>query len=227
MATGERIEINIFWHILLKNHAIEIIREQLRCMKESGLFDRANNIFIGLIVVDFTLLKEFQLIISSIKTNIVAESVNELDYEFLTLDYVYEKCCKENPFYGLYIHTKGVSYPGNEGGKFWLDYMNHYNITRWKEAVDKLDKGYDLFGVNMLTENNIPANRRHYSGNFFWFWSDYISTLTDPKLLDRRNRGEAEMWACSNYPIAATGCQVFVDYNTKGKFEPFKINSNI
>lgn len=228
MATRECIKINIFWHVLLKNHALDIVKEQLRCMKKSGLYTRANNIIIGCIYCDDDLKEGFnQILFDNNKLKLIKSSCKEDEYEFLTLDLIYYNSNNLDSFYGLYIHTKGVSYPGHEGGKFWLDYMNHYNIINWREAVKHLDKGYDLYGVKLLTAKEQPAFRMHYSGNFFWFWSDYISTLKDPQILNRQNRGDAEMWVCSNHPVAGTGCQVFVDYNTKGKFKPFKIESNI
>jgi hypothetical protein len=65
----------------------------------------------------------------------------------------------------------------------------------------------------------------HYSGNFFWFNSEYVSTLPPIDSLDKSNRYNAETWICLENPIAATACQLFVDYNTKGEFQPF-INEN-
>jgi hypothetical protein len=56
---------------------------------------------------------------------------------------------------------------------------------------------------------------------------EYVKTLKRIDELDLSNRGDAEMWVCSNYPIAATACQVFIDYDSKGKFKPFEITSNI
>ena len=156
-----------------------------------------------------------------------ATSNNCKDYEFLTLNFLDKISRIRNSFYGLYIHTKGVNHPGNEGGKYWCDYMNHYLIIKWKEAVKHLDIGYDLYGVKLIPANEAPAHRLHYSGNFFWFWSDYISYLPSVDKLNKSNRGTAEMWVCSGNPIAGTGCQVFVDYDTKGKFKPFEIKSNI
>lgn len=228
MATAGRIKINIFWHVLLKNHALDIIEEQLKCLLESGLYERCDSVRIGLIIADKSLNDGFYQVIKGYdKISLLEISHNELDYEFITLDRLKHSCDVEQSFYGLYIHTKGVSYPGNEGGKYWRDYMNYYNITKWKDAVNDLDLGYELYGVKLLTQNDGPAHKMHYSGNYFWFWSDYVSLLEYPRKLNRKNRGEAEMWICSGNPIAGTGCQVFVDYDTRGEFKPFKIKSNI
>ena len=61
----------------------------------------------------------------------------------------------------------------------------------------------------------------HYSGNFFWFYSGYVKTLPEIVTLDIKDRNNAEFWICSGKnPEAATLCQKFVDYNTKGKFIP-------
>jgi hypothetical protein len=227
MATRERIKVNLFWHILLKNHAIDIVKEQLRCLKSSGLYKRIDKLNLGIAIGDRSLEDKLFSLLEKECENYVRYNYNPNHFEFPTLSQLYDCCKTEYSFYGLYIHTKGVSYPNNEGGKHWLDYMNYYNILKWKDAIRHLDMKYDMYGVKLLTKNDAPAYMLHYSGNFFWFLSDYIATLKPVSRLNWTNRGEAEMWPCSGNPIAGTACQEFVDYNTKGKFKPIKIKSNI
>lgn len=47
----------------------------------------------------------------------------------------------------------------------------------------------------------------------------YSRNLKDPMTLNKKDRFDAEMWIGLNNPNAATLCQLFVDYNTKGKFQ--------
>jgi len=215
-------KIKVFYHVCMINHWFKIVEEHIKLMIEYGLYDRVDKIYIGAVgkEPEFKKLKEFAE--GFPKMEIVDYDSNLLRYEFLTLK-ILQKHSQKEDFYGLYFHTKGCSYPSNEGGKFWRDYMNWYNIVEWNKALCHIERDkYDMYGVKLLSARKAPAYALHYSGNFFWFNSEYIRTLCDINTLDQTNRINAELWACSNYPIAATGCQEFVDYNNKGKFVPYE-----
>jgi hypothetical protein len=190
-------------------------------MVRSGLYDRADQIYIGSVGSDLNSLKKFLARYSKPVLKVHYEDIK--CYEFQTLEYLYQKSQKDNHFIGVYFHTKGVSWPGHEGGAHWRDYMNYYNITRWRDAFTKVNGSYDTCGVKLIDGSRPPAYRQHYSGNFFWFKSAYIKKLKSPLTLNLSDRYSAEMWVCSASPVAASLCQKFVDYNTKGKFKPMKI----
>lgn len=203
-----------FMHVCMINDYMRIVAEQVMLMRASGLYDAAREINVGV-----TGSKEHREVLEGLfkpfsKIKIVAHTEDHKAFEFLTLKELKKKANLLDDFYGFYIHTKGVSWPDHEGGKYWRDYMNHYNITMWRDAVVKLDFGYDTCGVKMVNKG-FPL---HYSGNFFWFRSEYIKKLMPVSAVDTGDRFNAEMWPCSGQPICATLCQDFVDYNTKGKF---------
>ena len=207
----------------MTNSYLDIISDQLWLMIKSGLYCRVECIYIGCLGSNEEIIKLQNLFHDYEKIKIISHSPNLQSYEFHTLKILRAISISQPSFYGFYIHTKGVSYPGNEGGKYWRDYMNHYILTEWKEAVLQLDNGSDTYGVKLLTPLDImtnPAKKLHYSGNFYWFKSEYAKTLVPIESLNQNDRFEAEMYICSNSPVAATGCQLFVDYNTKGKFIP-------
>jgi hypothetical protein len=210
--------INVFWHICMTNHYRDIIAGQLKLMVDSGLYDAVEKVFIGCAGNEHELsfLREF--VSDYDKIIIQTHKIQLHDYEFPTLNLVEAKCKQlhDRPSYGLYIHTKGVTYPGNEAGKHWLDYMNHYDIVKWRESLSRLKHGYDLCGVKLLDTAQVAPI--HYSGNFFWFDSEYVKTLKPVNAMNKVNRYDAEMWICSGKPLAATLCQKFVDYDTKGAF---------
>jgi hypothetical protein len=216
-----------FMHVCLINHFLDIVKCQIEEMVPSGLYARADKIYIGC-VGNKTAYRQLKSYISGFKKiEIYSYDLDIKKYEFHTLRIVHEISLANPKFYGFYIHTKGCNYPGNEGVKYWLDHMNYYNITQWKEAVRSLDLGYYTYGVKLLPSSYPPAFKMHYSGNFWWFNSEYVSTLPPIDSLDRTNRYNAETWICLDNPIAATGCQAFVDYNCEGKFEPFVNENNI
>jgi hypothetical protein len=153
-----------FWHIWAINEYYEIVAEQFRLILESGLYCNCENIYVGCIGTKENILK-LELFFSDYKKiKIISTSQNAIEYEYLTLrllkNAVSHSCVH---FYGFYIHTKGVSFPGHEGGKYWRDYMNYYNLTDWRIAYKSLESGHDTYGVKLLTEKDEPAHKLHYS----------------------------------------------------------------
>jgi len=192
----------------------DIVREQLRVLKTSGLYDECDGIYIGALGEGIRELE--QMVADYDKITIVRYSSNVKNYEFWTLKIAWYYSQSEN-FYGVYIHTKGVSFQDHPGGKYWRDYMMHYNVREWMECRKQLRKGYDTCGVKLLDKSNSKWNT-HYSGNFFWFKSSYAKRLNDPDTCNKTDRFQAEFWIGGENPKAATLCQDFVDYNTKGSF---------
>lgn len=207
-----------FWHICMTNNYFEIISEQLELLVKSELYENSSYIYVGCLgsKEDFDKVSELFSKHSKIRLEFNGD---QSQFEFPTLLHFKKVSDSEPEFFGFYFHTKGVSYPGNEGGKHWRDYMNYYCITKWKDNLGKLMEGYNTCGVKLLNNNSFPM---HYSGNFWWVNSSYAKTLRPIEVLNKKDRFQAEMWVCSNNPIAATLCQKFVDYNTKGEFVPDK-----
>lgn len=218
------MKIIAYYHILLINNWEEIVKSQVELINESGLIDEIEEIKIGCLGSDENM--ELLKTILPDKYVIHYHSANIHEYEFATLRLIEQDAKTEKPYYGLYFHTKGVSFPGNSGGKYWRDYMNYYNICLWKECQKKLRKGYDTCGVKLLTESDYPAYKLHYSGNFFWFKSSYIKKCKKIEQLNLKDRFQAEFWIGTGSPTASTLCQKFVDYNTIGTFYVKKTSNN-
>ena len=212
---ARKINVVGFMHVCMVNDWYDIVSEQIQIMKDFGLYDYSRVINIGALgsLENKAILEKLIAENATLRLATYSENLNE--YEFHTLKFLQE-ICKTGGFCGFYVHTKGVSWPGHEGGKHWRDYMNHYILRVWHRDLEMMEMGYDLCGVKLI-------NKRwplHYSGNFFWFKSEYISTLIPVTLMNLKDRFNAEMWVCSNQPIAGTLCQDFVDYDTKGVFVP-------
>jgi hypothetical protein len=217
------IPVNGFYHILAINDYMNIVNEQFNIIIESGLYHKCKTIYIGCIGEKKEYLNLLNYFADYHKVKIESYSDNNSEFEFLTLKILKKVSDKDN-FYGFYIHTKGVSYQKNIGGKYWRDYMNYYNLACWRDAIGHLKLGYDTYGVKLLSARMEPAKKLHYSGNFYWFRSDYAKTLKPVESFDLKNRFDAEVYICSNHPIAATACQDFVDYTQKGTFKPLEKN---
>ena len=77
-----------------------------------------------------------------------------------------------------------------------------------------LDSGYDTVGVNAVegfldSSASVNHNARHYSGNFWWANSNYLSGLQDlsryTSTVDFNSRCKAENWVLSGYPKLCAG----------------------
>lgn len=109
----------------------------------------------------------------------------------------------------LYLHSKGVTH-NNPAVDDWCDYMLYFNVTRWRDAVSKLNEGYDTCGVNWWGNFEYP----HYSGTFWWARGDYLKKLPkfpNPQHVDPERSGlglkcgyrnDAEFWIGLNNPRA-------------------------
>ena len=86
--------------------------------------------------------------------------------------------------------------------------MMYWLVTRYQICVNILDKGFNTVGLNyysyltgkLLEVLNIrlgPYNINFYSGNFFWFCSDYLKKLDEIIYLE--NRYSAETFILSKY----------------------------
>jgi len=221
------MKIKGFWHIMMANNYYEVITEHFKIMKSSGLYNACDVIYVGCLGNPKEL-HNVSLFFDKTKVKIDIYNSRMDFYEFITLKHLKYIADNTEPFYGFYIHTKGVSYQTvYEGGEYWRDYMNHYILRKWKDNIKRLDKGYDLCGVKLLDDKSAPAYKLHYSGNFFWFRSVYVMKLPLVDSMNITNRFEAELWIGKMQPKATTLCQEFVDYNTKGKFHPPEDHRNI
>ena len=228
-------QIKGYWHILTINHYIEVVSDQLKIMVDSGLYDECENIYVG-VLGDSEGLRNVQELFKDYPKIIISEYSTSTDnFEFHTLKILKRQAdLHAKEFYGFYIQTKAISYPKWDGvipnipnkngitpeqayigGTFIRDYMNYYTLFRWRDNVTELNKGYEVCGTQLRPQREFLE---HYSGNFFWFNSEYVKLLKPIEALNRKDRYQAEFWLCSENPIAATLCQVFADYNSKGKF---------
>lgn len=219
-----------FYHVLLKNHWQEIVQEQLDCLMNSGLYENAEDITVGAVgeKLDLELLKG----ILPSKFKIIWLGNNIEQFEFPTLSWMkfFADETKEKSAI-FYIHTKGASFDksherGYNGGNYWRGYMNFYNITNWRNALNEIEiNGADIVGVKFRDKKSTgnPHARPHFSGNFFWTHSDYVKKLPPIDSLNKSDRIEAEFWHGSAQPKAVSMCQDWVDYNTKGIWKNPKI----
>jgi hypothetical protein len=161
------------------NNWLDIFKEQIKKLIDSGLYDNANKIFINMIgYPNHKEIVESYLKDINSKITITCHQLN--DFESTTL-IMLKNYCDENDCYALYFHTKGVyNQLHKENQEAWRRYMDYFNVEKWKDCVNKLDEGFDCCGVNWLGNFEPP----YFAGNYFWASSDYVRTLVVPKNVD-------------------------------------------
>lgn len=229
-------KIFLFYHVYCENDWEEIFNEQINLIYSCGLFEDLDKIFIN-IIGDESYLEKVQTITNNKK---FVYSIIPNEYEFPTLDKIIE-VSKQEYFYGVYIHSKSSSYPINHENKyilsFWKNFMNYQILKNWQICYEKI-KDNDLVGT-LYKDGNVNIDEywnkhsriersssskytNHFSGNFYWFDSNYFKKI---ELLDKNqklNRFNAE-WLCfKNNP------KFYTIYNNIGFWEDeFKKLSNI
>lgn len=147
------------------NDYAERFYNTLNKIKKSKLYD-----FIDLMHINVVGNDKFVYLDPKINLIYSKDSSGEID----TIKYLHKFCNNINENIKiLYLHCKGVSHNKDKNVQSWIDYMEYFNIYKWKDCINKLNE-YDTCGVNLQEE---PV--KHYSGNFWWSNSSYIKKLPE------------------------------------------------
>ena len=191
-------EINIFIHVALLDGWFEKVHKYILLIDSSGLFNIVNNIYLCFVGKDDIDISNFddhnrkKILVKRVSTNLT-------DFELPTQKLLYDFCSNNKNSYILYIHTKGVGKEKNLCIEDWIDYMLHFLINKHTVALENLSTNSTV-GVDLRNEPTL-----HYSGNFWWAKSSYISTLPDPLLFNNlvrypnplnSERHNQEFWIC-------------------------------
>lgn len=174
-------------HIYGVNHWNEIVEEQIKRIRDSGLIDIVDRIY-------YCVVSNGVHIIGSEKYYLLDYSDDMSLSESFTLNRIREKALEEE-FKAFYIHTKGVTRPDEMALQHWRYYMEYFCINCWHWCLEALNHA-DTAGVNIRVYGR-QHKRFHYSGNFWWANSSYIKTL--PELSKEGygrevNRWDSEFW---------------------------------
>lgn len=202
MPMSDTNDIFIYYHVAQMGNWQEVVEDQLKELRDSGLQEAASRIYIGMLGTEKT---SFSL---SPKTEVLFHRPDLSEAEIPTLEALHEKSM-QNDFRVLYMHTKGVSYLKQnynlKAMTAWRKYLEYFCIGKWRECVKHLDdydgvgceyvgpRSHDTMGVFLL-----PS---HFRGNFWWSKASYIRTLcpvretiTKPKYPFADQRRKAEYW---------------------------------
>lgn len=176
----------------------EVVVEQVTKLQESGLYNEAIKIRVG--VVGIQDLPNFPE-----KFEIMFHNPCLKLAEIPTLNALHQRALKED-FIVLYMHTKGVSWKeqgyNRECMIAWRRYLEHFCIGHWKECVALL-RECDASGCEYMEPRDAGSGilPSYFSGNFWWSKSSYLRKLprvTDIEIPLKKPRRKAEYWLRSN-----------------------------
>ena len=170
-----------------------IYNEQITTLKESGLLDAANFMFIG---VNGN--QDIQYNYSNTH-KIVRNDSSPTTGEYHTLKALYDYCSLQENACVLFLHTKGVTWsvPENfnnlvptykgvytskniyENATLWRKYLEYFSVKKWRNCVELLNE-YDCVGTEWDNTSNIGGihyDVANYAGTVWWANSEYIRKL--------------------------------------------------
>lgn len=170
-------KIAIFYHVLQVNNWKEIFVEQMERIKESGLYDAADYIHIGINGSEPTeIISRYEKV--KIKFNTYLRTARQ------TMTDLHKFSCDNKDYAILYMCNLGVTHyqqPTQIYKDAWRNYLSYFVIDNWKKCVQKLEQ-YDCVGTQwaeyaFLGENYDVSYSPHFEGEYWWATSEYVITL--------------------------------------------------
>lgn len=187
------MRLAVFYHVWCSNHWREVVEEQLKALRESGLTEVAS-VSIGVIGEPLAHREVWDMAkIKNVSIWLLGDDPTQ--YEFPTLDRLREHAAV-NDGAVCYIHSKGVSVPRNNLHDWWRETMMNGVIRNWRECVAALEAGSDVAGCKFT--HSVHGDLPYFAGNFWWAKCSHIRTLPP---FARPHRYEAERWVCGNNPV--------------------------
>jgi hypothetical protein len=193
--------IAIFHHCVLRgpripseDHAIAILNEQMVALRNSGLSDEADEIYIGVNGTDSDSLTVMSL---SPDLSMVVTNGSHAMTEIPTLKMLRGWLPYHLGWRVLYTHSKGASYPpDNTFPDRWRRCMEKGVVWNWRGCMEQMDRGIESCGCHWLTPERWGSMVKtpFWGGTFWWATSDYLATLPPLPEDTFENRYEAESW---------------------------------
>jgi hypothetical protein len=141
------------------------------------------------------------------KFEVINCSRNTQLFETPTINLIKDFSSKNPNCHILYLHTKGIRYSQTDDKQNdWINYMLYFLVDKYKLCTSLLDNNYDTVGCNYSNDLDKeclkythPYPPPHYSGNFWWANTNYLSQL--PMLsMDQIERNTPDFWLFKNNP---------------------------
>lgn len=164
------------YHVFCDKGWQELVADQIRRLKDSGLYSATKRLYISCIVKDEAQADELMSLIDADKAELISVSTDPMKFEYPALEFIREKSGAEDCFI-YYFHTKGISYYAGERTdrhflalrrniEAWRHMMEYFLFYKWQVAVNVLDEGYDTYGCSACrpTPRNITSTQATSGG---------------------------------------------------------------
>lgn len=173
--------IKVFFHICAITRAEAVVRNMVRIIQFSGLYDAAEKIYCYISGEEEIIQRIVTYLgTSGNKFTVMKTAPHDTSYERLTLEDIHHHVTETDRI--LYIHSKGVS-PNHQTDLHelqciddWCDAMMYYLVRHYRKCLEYLEK-YDTVGINLKLKGRDSPCENHWSGNFWWVRGDYFLTL--------------------------------------------------
>lgn len=175
--------VHVLIHVCTLGDGREILLDQLRRIKRSGLYTRCAGIHVSVTGPPL----EPHLLLRGCKISVVHVSTDPRASEIATVRHFLQTTLPSLPDQSLvlYMHTKGITRSGEkrvrvDNWRLFMEYAlveNFQYVLRRFQAAQPASPGdprlprVDAIGVNLVTA---PL---HFSGNFWWATKRYLSSI--------------------------------------------------
>lgn len=191
----------VFYHCLfsggsrpiLTDFACSIMREQMQALKQSGLLDALDELYIGVNGAEED--GQISRLFAPAKARITVHGARATT-EIPTLNLLRKWLPGHEDWYVLYHHMKGVTHPGHIAYDHWRKRMERAVIWGWRSCIADMDGGIESCGAHWLTPEQFPAivSSPFWGGTFWWATAKFLLTLPPLPAATWANRFEAESW---------------------------------
>ncbi len=175
----------VWWHVCAINHWKEVVDEQLRLLAFCGL-NHVNACLLGTQTQAAYLL--YQAYRRGVVLTLHRVSPDHGEWERAAIQAVWDFSQGNRDHAVMYLHSKGVTCPGDRQKMQWRRVMQLEVVARWRRNMEILQV-CDMCGVCWQELADFP----HFCGNFWMARCDWLARLPEPEQYRHRHPGKS--WA--------------------------------
>lgn len=165
-----RAFVKVFFHVACMHNWKQVFTEAMQQLRSNGF----NGINLTLLGNDDDLLwVYFKAGELDMDINVIFHDTEFTNFERPAMLAI-EEFAGKNEGFVLYLHSKGVSNPGDTTKAKWRRLMMRELVDKWEICVAQLPE-YDIIGVNWREMQPVP----HFCGNFWYASTRHIRKLAD------------------------------------------------
>lgn len=172
--------VKVFYHVAALRHYKAIVMEHMSRLHFSGLYERVQGVYCFILGESEAGIREATQVLQSFggKITIAGTSLDVSQFERFTLLGMRQLIEPTDRF--LYMHSKGTQHDVSDLNIYWWSFcMQYFLIGHADKALDLLDAGHDVVGIDWIAHMEGGAWHSHFSGNMWWSKGSYYLGLND------------------------------------------------